>query len=74
MRKKRKTVRMVVEVSCPGWLTAAQARREVRTLINEQCFFGHHKCDDGWHVADVIGDNNFRARKVESLAKAVGDV
>jgi hypothetical protein len=34
---KRKTVRMLVTVTVPAKLTAAQARREVRTLINEQC-------------------------------------
>lgn len=34
---KRKTVRMLVAITVPAKLTAAEARREVRTLINEQC-------------------------------------
>jgi hypothetical protein len=34
---KRKTVRMLVTITVPAKLTAAEARREVRTLINEQC-------------------------------------
>jgi hypothetical protein len=37
MAKTRKAVTMLVTVTVPRGLTAAQARREVRTLINEQC-------------------------------------
>lgn len=33
---KRKRVTMAVTVSVPRWMTTAQARREVRTLINHQ--------------------------------------
>lgn len=33
MAKRRKTVRMVVEVTVPHWMTAAQARREVRYSV-----------------------------------------
>jgi hypothetical protein len=33
---KRKTVTMLVRVSVPVDMTAAEARREVRTLINDQ--------------------------------------
>lgn len=37
MRKPpRKQIKMTVTVSAPSWMTQAQARREVRTLINEQ--------------------------------------
>jgi len=58
-----KTVTMLVEVRCPVWLTAAQARREVRTLINEQTFYGCHALSRSgdW---DEIGDHNFRAKRV----------
>ena len=35
--KSRKRITMTVTVSVPHWLSAADARREVRTLINEQC-------------------------------------
>ncbi len=39
---KMKLVKMHVTVNVPAWMTAAQARREVRTLINEQCgYLGH---------------------------------
>lgn len=31
-RKRKKEVTMTVTVSVPSWLTAAQARREVRSL------------------------------------------
>lgn len=34
--KSRKRITMTVTVSVPHWLTAADARREVRTLINDQ--------------------------------------
>lgn len=34
---KRKQVTMTVTVSVPVDMSAADARREVRTLINEQC-------------------------------------
>lgn len=33
---KRKTVTMLLTVSVPSDMTAAEARREVRTLINNQ--------------------------------------
>lgn len=35
MSKKR--IALAVTVSAPDWMTKAQASREVRTLINEQC-------------------------------------
>lgn len=37
MAKRKKILRMLIEVSVPRNMTAIQARREVRTLINEQC-------------------------------------
>lgn len=37
MRAKRKTLHMLLKVTVPAHLSAAHARREVRTLINEQC-------------------------------------
>lgn len=36
MKTTRKTITMSVQVSVPSFMTAAQARREVRTLINDQ--------------------------------------
>lgn len=43
MASKRKTITMTVTVSVPAWLTTAQARKEVRTLINESTVWGHRK-------------------------------
>lgn len=37
MTRKRKALTMSVTVTVPHWMTAAQARREVRSLINDQC-------------------------------------
>lgn len=34
---KRKTVTMLLKVSVPAGTSAADARREVRTLVNDQC-------------------------------------
>jgi hypothetical protein len=35
----RKVVTMLVTVTARGDLTAADVRREVRTLVNERCFY-----------------------------------
>lgn len=35
--KRRKKVTMLVTVSVPVAMTAAQARREVRSLVTDQC-------------------------------------
>lgn len=37
MNTKRKKISFLVTVSVPGWMTAAEARREIKTLINDQC-------------------------------------
>lgn len=42
--KSRKTVTMVLTVSVPVDMSAAEARREVRTLVNEQC---NYSADEG---------------------------
>jgi len=39
--KRKKQVTMTVTVSVPKWLTAAQARKEVASLIRHQAFWGH---------------------------------
>lgn len=64
-RKKKKQVTMLVTVSCPSWLTAAQARKEVRTLINDQAFWGHRPGFD--FSLDEIDQYNFRASKVSPV-------
>lgn len=40
--RRRKEVTMKVTVSVPRWMTAAQARREVRSLINHQANWLDH--------------------------------
>jgi len=46
MRKKRtKVITLEVEVRVPDWMTATQAKREVRTLINHQSYFMSHGPD-----------------------------
>lgn len=58
--KRTKLLTMTVTVRAPAWLSASAARREVKTLINEQCFYGARKPG----TFDEIGDDNFRATKV----------
>ena len=70
MARKRKTVRMVVEVSCPRWLTAAQARKEVRSLINHQAFWGHQPPYDAPGREEEISEYNFRAARVGPVREA----
>lgn len=61
MAHSLKPVSMIVTASVPTWMTAAQARREVRTLINEQCNFLSH----GPNLADV----QVKARSVAPYRK-----
>lgn len=39
MAAKKKRITMLITVSVPERMSAGAARREVRTLINEQCLF-----------------------------------
>jgi hypothetical protein len=39
MNTKRKRISFLVTVSVPEWMSPSEARREVRTLISEQCNF-----------------------------------
>lgn len=65
MAKTRKRIRMTVEVSCPTWLTAAEARREVKSLINNQAFWGSHRYAPAPYFGYVeVDESNFRAAKV----------
>lgn len=68
--QKSKTIDVVVRVRCPKWLTAAHARREIRTLINEQTHYGalNPETSTSW-AADNIGADNFRAVSVKPLPK-----
>lgn len=54
---------MNVTVRCPRTLSADAARREVRTLINEQCFFGA-RYTSAPYTTDHIGADSFKATSV----------
>lgn len=60
-RAKKKLVTMVVTVSVPAWLGAAAARKEVRTLIGQQCFHGHRN-GQTW---EEIDESNLKVKSVQ---------
>jgi hypothetical protein len=63
MPRTRKTIELRVTVSCPLWVSRRQAKKEVRTRINQLCEYGYEGGPD--HDWECIDENNFRARKVE---------
>jgi hypothetical protein len=56
---KRKHLMMILTISVPADLTAKEARREVRTLINNQ---------SNW--LSRIDENDVKAIKVEAMRQA----
>lgn len=44
MAKKRKTLELLITVSVPTDMRIAQVRKEVKTLVNEQC---NYSADEG---------------------------
>jgi hypothetical protein len=60
MAKKRKTVRMLVEVSVPVGLSAVDARREVRSLINDQCEYSGY-------VPGTYDEINMKVKKIGAV-------
>ena len=52
MAAKRKTIKMLVEVSVPKWMTAAHARREVRVSIGSD-YSGFLECGPDYEEVDV---------------------
>lgn len=65
MAKTRKVIAMAVTVSVPTWMTAAEARREVRTLINNQSNWLSGKRDAAGNWRDV-GTETVRAKSVRA--------
>lgn len=63
MKTTRKTLTMTVQVSVPSFMTAAQARREVRTLINNQSNYLSGITDRSGNWRDV-DDKTVRAKSV----------
>lgn len=59
---KRKKITVEVTVTFPSWMTAAQARREVRTLINNQSNY----LDHGPDFQDVH-EKTIRATRVQRV-------
>lgn len=63
-KPKRKSVLMTVMASVPAWMTAGQARREVRTLINHQSNWMSHGPD-----LQEVDESTVRAAAVTTFAK-----
>jgi len=61
-KKRKKVVTMVVQISVPTWLTAAQARREVGSLIRHQAFWGHRSGAS----LDEIDESNLKLKTVRA--------
>lgn len=57
MARKRKTVRMIVEVSVPVGCGAVHARKEVRSMINHQCEFSGY-------VPGTYDEINMKVRRI----------
>ncbi len=65
--KKRKQIPMLILISVPGDMTAAEARREVRTLINHQSnfatFYGANR--------NELNEGDVKAVRVSAAPRAV---
>lgn len=61
----RKQITLTVVVSGPSWMTREMAKKEVRSLLNEQCFFGHENPNPRAILYDAITNDNFRVRKIQ---------
>lgn len=60
MHMAKKQITLTVVVSGPSWMTKAQAKQEIRALINEQSFYGARKPG----TLDEIDESNFRAKRI----------
>lgn len=58
---RKKQIMLSITVSGPSWMTKEMAKREVRSLINDQAFYGSRRNFFSW---DEIGNSNFRLRKI----------
>lgn len=52
---------MLVTVSAPAWLTAAQVRREVRTLIGEASMWGAQDAETG----EIVEEGDIKVRRIQ---------
>lgn len=62
MSKNRKTIRLLLTVSVPAEMSAADARREVRTLINDQCNYDADPGDVRARAVKPLTYDNFIGR------------
>lgn len=56
----KKQFTLTVTISGPSWMTRDMAKREIRALVNDQCFYGSRKPG----TFDEIDESNFRAKKI----------
>lgn len=78
--RKRKQFTMILTVSVPLDMTAAQARREVRTLVSEQCNYSA-ECEDikaigcrpysNAHVIRQLGESTKMLRQLRQYASYI---
>lgn len=62
MIRRKKQIELTIVVSAPSWMTKQMAKREVRSLINDQCHWGHNGSYD--HNFECADESNFRVRRV----------
>ncbi len=66
MTRRRKQVQMTLTVSVPHWLTAAEARREIRSRIDHQAAFMAGKyAGETWH--DLYPPNDVKTRSIKPV-------
>ena len=58
---KRKQITLTVTLSMPAWLTAAQAKRELRTRVNDLTMWGFTTPSNDFTEMEV---EDFRIRKI----------
>lgn len=61
----KKQITLTVTVSGPAWMTRDMAKKEVRALLNEQCFFGHENPSPHARLYTEIDQYNFRCRAIK---------
>ena len=66
---RRRTVTATVTLTVPFWMTAAEARREIRSRVNHQAAYMSGKMvDDRWH--DLYPPNDVRVRRITPASRS----
>lgn len=63
---KRKIVRVMVELSVAPEVTAAEARRELRTRVNNLCCYSYDDPDGYWPVGSYVRVRSARPARKEA--------